>query len=73
MTSYDNPNGMAIQLGREGKLYILADGGMLSCLDFKTGKAYYKQTRLPKTTDFRASLVAANGKLYASSVMAMFS
>jgi outer membrane protein assembly factor BamB len=52
----------------EGKLYILADTGMLSCFDFKTGKAYYKQTRLPKTADFRSSLVAANGKLYASSL-----
>jgi outer membrane protein assembly factor BamB len=95
MSGYDNPNGMAIQLGREGdltgtdailwqnnrgnsfvpspvlyegKLYLLADAGMLSCFDFKTGKAYYKQTRLPKTTDFRSSLVAANGKLYASSL-----
>jgi outer membrane protein assembly factor BamB len=95
MSGNGNPNGMAIQLGREGdltgtdailwqnnrgnsfvpspalyegKLYILADVGMLSCFDFKTGKAYYKQTRLPKTSDFRASLVAANGKLYASSV-----
>jgi outer membrane protein assembly factor BamB len=94
MSGYQNPNGMAIQLGREGdltgtdailwqnnkgnsyvpspvlyegKLYILADAGMLSCFDFKTGKAYYTQTRLPKTYDFKASLVAANGKLYASS------
>jgi outer membrane protein assembly factor BamB len=95
MSGYDNPNGMAIRLDREGdltgtdailwqnnrgnsfvpspalyegKLYLLADAGMLSCFDFKTGKAYYKQTRLPQTTDFRSSLVAANGKLYASSV-----
>jgi outer membrane protein assembly factor BamB len=51
----------------EGKLYILTDSGMLSCFDFKTGKAYYEQIRLPKTYDFKASLVAANGKLYASS------
>jgi outer membrane protein assembly factor BamB len=95
MSGYQNPNGMAIRLGREGdltgtdailwqnnkgnsyvpspvlydgKLYILADAGMLSCFDFKTGKAYYTQTRLPKTYDFKASLVAANGKLYASSL-----
>jgi outer membrane protein assembly factor BamB len=95
MSGNGNPNGMAIQLGREGdltgtdailwqnnrgnsfvpspalyegKLYILADTGMLSCFDFKTGKAYYRQARLPKTSDFRASLVAANSKLYASSV-----
>lgn len=94
MSGYQNPNAMAIQLGREGdltgtdailwqnnrgnsyvpspvlydgKLYILADAGMLSCFDFKTGKAYYSQTRLPKTYDFKASPVAANGKLYLAS------
>jgi outer membrane protein assembly factor BamB len=48
----------------EGKLYILTDTAMLSCLDFKTGKPYYSQTRLPKAYSFKSSPVAANGKLY---------
>jgi len=91
MTGYQQPNLMAIRLGREGdltgtdailwqnqrgnsytpspvlhegKLYILTDSGMLSCLDAKTGKPYYAQQRLPKTYSFKASPVAANGKLY---------
>jgi outer membrane protein assembly factor BamB len=48
----------------EGRLYILTDTGMLSCLDARTGKPYYAQERLPKSYSFKASPVGANGKLY---------
>ena len=48
----------------EGKLYVLTDNGTLSCFDFKTGKPFYSQMRLPKTYSFKSSPVAANGKLY---------
>jgi outer membrane protein assembly factor BamB len=48
----------------DGKLYMLTDSGMLSCLDAKTGKPYYAQERLPKPYSFKASPVAANGRLY---------
>lgn len=48
----------------DGKLYVLADTGVLSCFDAKTGKPFYSQERLPKTYSFKASPVAANGKLY---------
>jgi outer membrane protein assembly factor BamB len=48
----------------EGKLYMLTDSGMLSCLDAKTGTPYYAQQRLPKAYSFKASPVGANGKLY---------
>ncbi len=51
----------------DGKLYMLTDSGMLSCLDAKTGKPYYQQQRLPKPYSFKASPVAAGGKLYLSS------
>jgi len=51
----------------EGKLYMLTDSGMLSCLDAKTGKPYYQQERLPKPYNFKSSPVAANGKLYLAS------
>jgi outer membrane protein assembly factor BamB len=37
---------------------------MLSCLNAATGEAYYKQQRLPKPYNFKASPVAASGKLY---------
>jgi outer membrane protein assembly factor BamB len=48
----------------DGKLYLLTDNGMLSCLDAKTGKPYYQQQRLPKPYNFKASPVGANGNLY---------
>jgi outer membrane protein assembly factor BamB len=51
----------------EGRLYILTDSGMLSCLDAKTGKPYYQQERLPKPYNFKASPVGAGGKLYLAS------
>jgi outer membrane protein assembly factor BamB len=51
----------------DGKLYLLTDNGMLSCLDAKTGKPFYQQQRLPKPYNFKASPVGANGKLYLAS------
>jgi len=51
----------------EGKLYMLTDSGMLSCLDAKTGQPYYQQVRLPKPYSFKSSPVGANGKLYLAS------
>ena len=48
----------------DGKFYMVTDNGMLSCLNAKTGEAYYLQQRLPKPYSFKASPVAANGKLY---------
>lgn len=51
----------------EGKLYMLTDSGMLSCLDAATGKPYYDRVRLPKPYNFKASPVGANGRLYLSS------
>lgn len=50
----------------DGKLYMLTDNGMLSCLDAATGKPHYAQQRLPQPYNFKASPVAVNGKLYLS-------
>jgi outer membrane protein assembly factor BamB len=51
----------------EGRLYMLTDSGMISCLDAATGKPFYDRTRLPKPYNFKSSLVATHGKLYLSS------
>jgi outer membrane protein assembly factor BamB len=48
----------------DNKLYILADKGMLSCFNARTGAPYYQMARLPKPYSFKSSLVGANGKLY---------
>jgi outer membrane protein assembly factor BamB len=50
----------------ENKLYFISDNGMLSCFNALTGEAYYRQQRLPKPYNFKASPVAAEGKLYLS-------
>jgi outer membrane protein assembly factor BamB len=57
----------------EDKLYVVTDGGMLSCFDAKTGKAFYQQQRLPKPYNFKASPVGVNGKLYLATERAMSS
>ena len=51
----------------DNKLYVLTDNGMISCYNARTGESYYHQVRLPKTYNFKASPVGANGKLYLAS------
>ncbi|MCW5982835.1 MAG: PQQ-binding-like beta-propeller repeat protein [Bryobacteraceae bacterium] len=51
----------------DGKLYVLSDRGLISCFDVATGKPYYHQQRLPGPYNFKASLVAADGRLYLAS------
>jgi outer membrane protein assembly factor BamB len=46
------------------KLYFVSDSGLVTCLDARTGKPYYQQQRLPRAYNFKASPVAAGGKLY---------
>ena len=48
----------------DGKLlYILNDGGLMSCVDPKTGVAHYAKERLPRGT-YSASPLLADGKVY---------
>ena len=51
----------------DNKLYVLTDSGMISCYNARSGEPYYHQVRLPKTYNFKASPVGANGKLYLAS------
>jgi hypothetical protein len=48
----------------DGRLYIVSDNGLVSCLDAATGRPYWEQQRLPKPYSFKASPVGANGKVY---------
>lgn len=52
----------------EGRLYIVRDGGMLSCFDPQTGKPFYQQERLEAADQYYASPVAADGRIYLLSV-----
>ena len=51
----------------EGRYYVLMDSGLFSCFDAATGKPYFERVRLPKPYNFKASPVAADGKIYLSS------
>lgn len=51
----------------DGILYMVTDKGLVSAFDVKTGKAHYQQQRLPDIYAFKASPIAANGKLYLAS------
>jgi len=50
----------------EGRLYMVMNGGVVTALDATTGALVY-QERLPARGPYYASLVAADGKLYAAS------
>lgn len=50
----------------EGRVYMVMNGGTLTCLDAKTGKELF-QGRLAARGPYYASLVGGDGKLYAAS------
>ena len=58
---------VASPLHHEGSLYLVKNGGFLTCIDAATGKARYQEERLPGTGDYYASPVLADGHLYISS------
>jgi len=49
----------------QGRVYLIKDGGMVSCFDAKNGKSLYTQERLGANGSYYASLVAADGRIYA--------
>ena len=48
----------------DNRLYVVTDNGMVSAFNARTGEPHYAQVRLPKSYNFKASPVGANGKLY---------
>ena len=51
----------------DGLLYAVMDRGFISCFDAATGEAHYRQERLPRGSQFKASPVGAGDKLYLAS------
>ena len=51
----------------DGILHFVTDRGLVSAFDVVTGEKHYHQQRLPQTYTFKASPVAARGKLYLAS------
>ena len=55
---------VASPLHYRGRLYLVKNGGMVTCLDPRTGQVYYQEERLGATGDYYASPVAADGRIY---------
>jgi outer membrane protein assembly factor BamB len=47
-----------------GRVYLVRDGGMVSCFDAKTGAPFYTKERLDAVGNYYASPVAADGRIY---------
>lgn len=59
---------VASPLHYEGRVYMVKDGGMVSCYDAKTGKAHYVQERIDAMGNYYASPVAADGRIFFASL-----
>ena len=51
----------------EGRIYLVKNGGLASCLDAKTGQVFYQEERLGALGDYYSSPVAAQGKICVAS------
>lgn len=51
------------QLFDDGKLYMVKSGGMLTCVDARTGEVFFQEERIGALGDYYASLMAADGKI----------
>ena len=52
----------------DGRVYLVRDGGMVSSFDAKTGQPYYQQERIDAIGNYYASPVAADGRIYVTSL-----
>lgn len=52
----------------QGRIYLVKDGGMVSCYDAKTGQPYYQQERLGALGSYYASPIAADGRVIVASL-----
>ncbi len=48
----------------DGRLYVIADNGMLTVFDVATGEPHYLTTRLPKPYNFKASPLVVGDRVY---------
>ena len=51
-----------------GRIYLVKDGGIVSCYNAKTGDAIWQQERLPSAGNYYASPVAADGRIFVTSL-----
>jgi outer membrane protein assembly factor BamB len=51
----------------EGRLYLVKNGGLATCLDAKTGRPFYQEERLGALGDYYTSPVAGGGRVCVAS------
>jgi outer membrane protein assembly factor BamB len=51
-----------------GRVYLVKDGGMVSCYDAKSGKTAYQQERIDALGNYYASPIAADGRIIVASL-----
>jgi hypothetical protein len=56
-----------------GNIYLIKDGGMVSCFKGKTGEPVYQQERIDAAGSYYASPIAASGRIYVASVNGVLS
>ncbi len=59
--------GISSPLFYDGRIYVVQDGGRLSCWSAKSGKVLYEQERLDAPGEYYASPIAADGRVYLAS------
>jgi len=64
---------VASPLYYRGRVFMVRSGGMASCFDAKTGKAFYQAKRLGADGQYYASPIAAEGKIYTASTLGVIS
>jgi len=64
-------SGYSSPLFYDGRVYVVQDGGRVSCWNAKTGKSLYEQERLGAEGEYYASPIAANGHIYLASTRGM--
>jgi outer membrane protein assembly factor BamB len=60
-------SGYSSPLFYDGRVYVVQDGGRMTCWNAKTGKVLYEQERLGGEGEYYASPIAANGHIYTAS------
>ncbi len=58
---------VASPLFYQGRIYVIREGGMLTCINAATGAAVYENKRVGATGDYFASPLAADGRIYLAS------
>ena len=56
-----------------GNIYLIKDGGMMSCYNAQSGDVIYQQERIGAIGSYYTSPVAANGRIYVASINGVLS